>query len=374
MSRQLLIADCLNYFPQEDYSYGFKSHVSLSIISTLITCLHKESKDLLQKEEFFIINLTQTRKPPLFNYPSFIKVITIRGIKRMIQNFPFDTKDFDSLHCIRIRELSRPIQNRSWSIKSNFPQEDYDSYGFKSRVSLSIISTLITFLPKESKDLLQKEEFFIINLTQTRKPSLFNYPSFIKVITIRGIKRMIRNFPFDTKDFDSLHCIRMRRCILQELLKMLMNQVTSLKTLDYYYIEYYFKSIYPLGSKILEINGKNLIDLYIPENPDNSLNLAIAKFYPNLSIVFEENETFKLILNNCQYLEIIRLQYNAERCSNIKTFFRVLTRYVQKDFYKLTINWGFLNGFLSFEKICKRTRGIFYKLERSYTTKITFTS
>uniref|UniRef100_U9TJ26 Uncharacterized protein n=1 Tax=Rhizophagus irregularis (strain DAOM 181602 / DAOM 197198 / MUCL 43194) TaxID=747089 RepID=U9TJ26_RHIID len=100
----------------------------------------------------------------------------------------------------------------------------------------------------ESKDLLQKEEFFIINLTQTRKPPLFNYPSFIKVITIRGIKRIIRNFPFDTKDFDSLHCIRMRRCILlQELLKMLMNQVTSLKTLDYYYIDYYFESIYPLG-------------------------------------------------------------------------------------------------------------------------------
>ncbi|PKK57633.1 hypothetical protein RhiirC2_797685 [Rhizophagus irregularis] len=108
-----------------------------------------------------------------------------------------------------------------------FPQEDYDGYGSKSHVSLSIIIL-------ESKDLLQKEEFFIINLTQTRKPPLFNYPSFIKVITIRGIKRMIRNFPFDTKDFDSLHCIRMRRCILQELLKMLMNQVTSLKTLNYF--------------------------------------------------------------------------------------------------------------------------------------------
>ncbi|PKB96080.1 hypothetical protein RhiirA5_435491 [Rhizophagus irregularis] len=48
--------------------------------------------------------------------------------------------------------------------------------------------------------------------------------------------------------------------------------------------------------RFLEINGKNLIELNIPKNPDNSLNSVIAKFCPNLSIIFEvdEFETFKI--------------------------------------------------------------------------------
>ncbi|PKC58554.1 hypothetical protein RhiirA1_470324 [Rhizophagus irregularis] len=200
----------------------------------------------------------------------------------------------------------------------------------------------------ESKDLLQKEEFFIINLTQTRKPPLFNYPSFIKVITIRGIKRIIRNFPFDTKDFDSLHCIRMQLwCCSNICSEFFINYLKchNIQSLNLNFIPLTSNGLKELifsqnnFKTFLEINGKNSIDLYIPENPDNSLNLTIAKFCPNLkilSIVFEEDEfeTFKLILNNCQYLKIIRLQYNAERCSNIKTFLRIC-----EELEEFFINW-----------------------------------
>ena len=60
----------------------------------------------------------------------------------------------------------------------------------------------------------------------------------------------------------------------------------------------------------LEINGKTLRELYISELEkicDNSLNLAIAKFCPNLrklSIGFKsyELETMKIVFNSCHYL------------------------------------------------------------------------
>src|SRR6266498_3376020 len=42
-----------------------------SILSTLISCLPNESKELLHKNKIFIS--TPTSKPPLFNYAAFCK-------------------------------------------------------------------------------------------------------------------------------------------------------------------------------------------------------------------------------------------------------------------------------------------------------------
>ncbi|GBC28190.2 hypothetical protein GLOIN_2v1591804 [Rhizophagus irregularis DAOM 181602=DAOM 197198] len=78
---EILWKDVLDF--QNGYEHSYKSHVSLSIISTLIACLPKESKDLLHKNRICII--TPTQEPPLFNYPSFCKTISIYGIERMIE-------------------------------------------------------------------------------------------------------------------------------------------------------------------------------------------------------------------------------------------------------------------------------------------------
>ncbi|CAB4387274.1 unnamed protein product [Rhizophagus irregularis] len=67
--------------------------------------------------------------------------------------------------------------------------------------------------------------------------------------------------------------------------------------------------------KFLENNGKNLKEFYLSDikgYSDNSLNLAIAKFCPNLKklstgIKNDELETLKIIFNNCQYLESIKI-------------------------------------------------------------------
>src|SRR6266498_3078619 len=72
---------------------------------------------------------------------------------------------------------------------------------------------------------------------------------------------------------------------------------------------------YGLLIKILEINGRNLKELYLSEmngDSDDSLNLAIAKFCTNLrklSTGFknDELETLKMVFNACQYLESIKI-------------------------------------------------------------------
>ena len=55
---------------------------SLKILSTLISCLPSESKELLHKNGIFIS--TPTSKPPLFNYASFFKVLSIEKIDEII--------------------------------------------------------------------------------------------------------------------------------------------------------------------------------------------------------------------------------------------------------------------------------------------------
>src|SRR5947209_7163386 len=58
-------------FQYSIYYKPYRTHVPLTMISTLIGCLPNESKELLYKNEILIT--TPTCRPSLFNYPSFCK-------------------------------------------------------------------------------------------------------------------------------------------------------------------------------------------------------------------------------------------------------------------------------------------------------------
>src|SRR6266498_2369195 len=60
---------------------NFDVHAT-STLSTLIACLPNESKVLLYKNNIFIP--TPTSNPPLFNYPSFCKVLSIYEICKIV--------------------------------------------------------------------------------------------------------------------------------------------------------------------------------------------------------------------------------------------------------------------------------------------------
>src|SRR3954447_8630642 len=95
-------------------------------------------------------------------------------------------------------------------------------------VTSAILSTLISCLPNESKELLHKNKIFMSTLTS--KPPLFNYVSFCKILSINEILQIInevlKNDTSTTIKFkDSQYLVS------KEILKMFMNQISSLKTL-----------------------------------------------------------------------------------------------------------------------------------------------
>src|SRR5436190_18873892 len=77
-------------------------------------------------------------------------------------------------------------------------------------------NTLIACLPNESKEILSKEGI----ITSTLAAPTFNYPSFCKVLSVYGVNKEIR------KLFKNQHYI-----VAQEIFKLLMNQISSLKNL-----------------------------------------------------------------------------------------------------------------------------------------------
>jgi hypothetical protein len=93
--------------------------------------------------------------------------------------------------------------------------------------------------------------------------------------------------------------------------------------------------------KFLENNGKNLKVLYLGcYSDDNSLNLAIAKFCPKLKklstrIKSNELETLKIILDNCQYLESIKIWCGGKLLSE-KEALEIIVKY-SKNIYEIIL-------------------------------------
>ncbi len=81
----------------------------------------------------------------------------------------------------------------------------------------------------------------------------------------------------------------------------------------------------------------------------NSLNLAIAKFCLNLKSLNttfsnDESETLKVILNNCQQLESIKILYDDyDDCADLNEgeLLEVVAKYSPKSFYELKISYGY---------------------------------
>src|SRR4051794_37982680 len=91
----------------------------------------------------------------------------------------------------------------------------------------------------------------------------------------------------------------------------------------------------------LEINGKNLKELYI--NVDgNALNLSIAKFCPNLkkliTVINSNNEldTLKTIFSSCQYLEGIVIWCEGIYLDGRKVL-EIVAKHSPKNFYELKL-------------------------------------
>ncbi|CAG8672552.1 6974_t:CDS:1 [Funneliformis mosseae] len=185
---------------------------------------------------------------------------------------------------------------------------------FRMDVPAQILNTLITCLPNESKDLLNKNG--IIIATTAWKPSLFNYASYCKFLSIREIYLMIR-YALETRqlitsqflDFDEY-------LLLQEMLKMFMRQISSLKSLDYY-----------VGiSRIIKLPFTSF-----PGAKDCMTNLSIlscdsnicSEFFYQLSQICHNVQTLTIIIENIVsngLTDLISMQRNLKHVTLIAAY------------------------------------------------------
>ena len=113
-----------------------------------------------------------------------------------------------------------------WRNVWNVPNDVYYKSDRRCR-ALSILSTLISCLPNESKNLLYENEISI--LIPTLKSPLFNYISFIKSLSFYNLEYVVGN----ALNYQQINTSKNKYLVIKELLKAFMNQISSLKSLSY---------------------------------------------------------------------------------------------------------------------------------------------
>ncbi|RIA83580.1 hypothetical protein C1645_833601 [Glomus cerebriforme] len=351
---------------------------------TLIACLPNESKEILYNNG--IIISTPTSKPPMFNYATFCKFLSTRRIRSKLELLLLKNKkeqsitllnDFSNCTFILTQEIIKLFFIQNDSLKK---LQLYEYYGIEfypgAEVCLKNLSELHCISSFSSEFFYQLSQICHNISTLNIITELFLSEGLIDLISAQ---RNLKSF--------GIVC-RNRIIVLTPLIEKLPNTLIKLNYLNiynlynefsllfiarlvnlqevnlYFYIEEDFidfeklqyailpnlqilkiRRAYPrleLLIKFLENNGKNLKECYIGNEmdySDDSLNLAIAKFCPNLrklSIGFKnrESETMKMVLNSCQYLESINIWCGGEFLSK-KEASEIIVKYSHKNFYEI---------------------------------------
>ncbi|PKB98556.1 hypothetical protein RhiirA5_431181 [Rhizophagus irregularis] len=363
------------------YFYDKPRDISTSIITTLIGCLPKESKKLLIKNG---VNITiMVRKPPLFNYASFCKIISICKINKMIQ-YLLKNQQSTVLEILS-QEILKMFMNQISSLKVlDFKHSNSGDIKFiylpEAKIHLENLTELkcgsnicSEFFYQMTQLCHNMQSLTIVFESQISNwlTDLISSQNNLKIVNLKRYNN------YDDKITTSLikHSLTLTKLALyrceitlsfiamfknlQELHIDLYFDYSGFGQLQYVYfsqlkilrINYYIFStdtgidmLLHSVCKFLEINGKNLTELYILNMYYYSLlmNLTLAKLCPNLRILYSnirEKKSLKLTLNNCQYLEIIELCYKDWQSG--KTLFKILANYSQKYFHTLILDCYF---------------------------------
>ncbi|GBB85065.1 hypothetical protein RclHR1_11640003 [Rhizophagus clarus] len=350
--------------------------VSSSILSTLVACLPNESKELLCKNEIFI--LTPTPKLPLFNYTAFCKILPISSIDELVVN-SLQNKKPSKKRLVK-EEIIKMFANQVYPLKKLFYYNNYYPLNFSfpyfpglrdlselycstilpsnfyyqlSQICCNLHTLSIIFdgyaTPNELKELISLQnnlKVLILSAYDNASwkdiiPALKNNSNTITKLRLYGNKS---NLPFS---FVGLFYN------LQEFIFSFMNVVNGnyfegFKSLQYVNFSNLQTLKFPYHCprpeyvmEFLETNGKNLKKFYV-RGSNKALRLSIADFCPNLRslfIVFNNNEIdiLKVIFNNCEYLESIKVWCGKHYLSEKKVF-ETVANYSPNNFYELKID------------------------------------
>ncbi|CAG8595986.1 15183_t:CDS:1 [Funneliformis caledonium] len=208
---------------------------------------------------------------------------------------------------VAVRILWRDI----WSFHYNVHYRPY-----RTHVPISIFSALFACLPKESKTVLYDNG--IVTSTPTYKSPFFNYASFCKVLSLYKVDKIIEHVVQHQKSVTPQNLPFIKYLTMQEILKLFMTQISSLKVLDYTFI--CFETIpnlldvpftyFPGGISCI----KNLTELRCNSNNSSEFFYHLLQFCYNLkslTIEFENiisNGLFDLIASqkNLKHLKLFQ--------------------------------------------------------------------
>jgi hypothetical protein len=324
---------------------------------TIIACLPNDSKEILCKIGFN--NLILSSKPPIFNYASFCKVLSIDKVYHKIEALLKNQKSilsqdiYNNNIYIVVQEICKMLMNQFSSLKSltfhqstfinnfiplvNYPgPKNLSELHCNSNISseffyqLSKICHNIFLLDINIDNYISNElaDFISIqkNLKYVSISQCFNqnYKNYMPTSLIDNLPNTLFKLNLYNANFIPLTFIT-KFTNLKEL------ELSLDYELDFVGFEILQFAIFPqlqilkikralpeteLLVKFLEINGKYLKELCLSEFDgywgDNSLNLAIAKFCTNLRKLTtgfrnKELETLKTVFKNCEYLESIKI-------------------------------------------------------------------
>ncbi|RIA89555.1 hypothetical protein C1645_824669 [Glomus cerebriforme] len=364
------------------YYCPYRTHVPLAILSTLISCLPEESKNLLHNNG--IIIQTPTSNSPLFNYASFCKILSIRKIDLIIQHVLENQQYIRSLNYNKYlisQELFKMFMKQISSLKFL----NYD-LGYSKTVQ----KIPFTYFPGAKECLMDltifscnsdiRSEFFyqlsqichnIKTLTITFKKKVSN--GLKELISLQNNLKNLKLLSYEEKDWmDIIPALKNHNNTLTKLHlhsikdNLPLSFISSFLNLQEIKFSFYdgsnfedFKnlqfSFFPnlkilkipcqcpkpeYVIKFLENNGKNLKEFYTDEK-NNNLSFSIAKFCPNLKKLFilfnnDELNILKNIFNNCQYLESINI-WCGINFLNEKEMLKIVAIHSPKNFYELKI-------------------------------------
>ncbi|GBB92250.1 hypothetical protein RclHR1_01990022 [Rhizophagus clarus] len=228
--------------------------------------------------------------------------------------FEYLEEDYITLHsCLLVNRLwceitVRILWRNVWNLKYSIGHNSY-----RTHVPLAIIGTLIACLPDESKDLLNKNGIFISTLTS--KP-LFNYASFTRVLSINEFNEMIQHVLKNQSSITSLSLDYNKHLLEQEIIKMFMNQIPSLKKLCYHQNNLHF-TYFPGARDCLT----KLSELYCGSDVDSHFFYQLSQICSNLqSLIIEFRNPisfglsdFIFVQKNLKYLKLLSYKMMGRR-------------------------------------------------------------
>ncbi|RIA84325.1 hypothetical protein C1645_832438 [Glomus cerebriforme] len=358
--------------------YVHQPKVASKVVSTLVTCLSEESKELLYKNNIFIP--TPTSKPPLFDYASFCKGLPIDDICQII-----DVGLLISLNQknLVVNEFIKMFTNKIFSLNiltyynnnlSNINPNDisYTCFSGANLVNLSRLYCSSDINPEFYYQLSQtchNLQSLYINL----KPKSISNELKELISSQKNLKDLSLS-ALDGGDWTDIltslikHSNTLKKLYLNSFNnKLPLSFIASFQNLQEINLSFLFKEVYSKNFEKLQYvtfpklqilsiyndcpkpeyvinflknNGKNLQECYFGED-SSVLNSIIAEFCPNLKKVFvifndDELNTLRTLFNNCRYLESIKF-YCGKSFLSEKEILEIVAEHSPENFYELKI-------------------------------------